>query len=68
MAEKIPEGWVSFPMNPNRRHDVDPVQQARALHAKYLAQHAGKPMPEAWQDINEARDQRSRDLDLYEQA
>jgi excisionase family DNA binding protein len=52
------------PMNPDRRTDVDPVALAKALHAKQRAKYRGKgPQREAWEDINEMRDERSRELE-----
>jgi excisionase family DNA binding protein len=52
----------AFPMSP-RTPGVDPVALARALHAKQRAKPGWGSGPEAWEDINEARDERSRELD-----
>ena len=62
MAEKERERLNLFPMAP-RRPGVDPVAAAKALHAKFLAKRGREPIPEAWQDINEARDERTRELE-----
>ena len=63
MSQREREKLNLSPLNPDRPPDVDPVAQARALHANWRAEHGGKTMPEAWEDINEARDQRTRELD-----
>jgi excisionase family DNA binding protein len=51
-----------FPMS-TPRPGVDPVDQALALHAKWREKHGqAARRPEAWEDINQMRDQRTRDL------
>ena len=50
-----------FPMS-TPRPSVDPVEQALALHAKWREKHGqAARRPEAWEDINEMRDQRARE-------
>jgi excisionase family DNA binding protein len=51
------------PMAPNRTRDPDAVAKARAFQAKLLANRGGKLFPESWPDINEMREERSRDLE-----
>jgi hypothetical protein len=62
MSESERQRLNLFPMNPNRRTDIDPVEQALALHAKWRAKHGEYRGPQAWEDINAARDERTRDL------
>ena len=51
-----------FPMAPERRRIGDAIAKARALQAELLAKRGGKPFPESWQDINEARERRPQSL------
>jgi excisionase family DNA binding protein len=51
----------AVPMS-NPDPNVDPVALARALHEKYLAEHGGVFMPDSADLINEAREERSREL------
>lgn len=63
MAEKERERLNLVPMAP-RRPGIDPVEQALTLRAKLRAKYGDQRSgPEAWEDINEARDQRTRDLE-----
>ena len=41
------------------KDDADAVAQARELQKAVLKRRHGKPLPEAWEDINEAREERS---------
>lgn len=54
---------LTLPMSAFATGDNEAVARARALQASLLAKRGGKPMPEAWQDIDEAREQRSQGLD-----
>ena len=64
MAEQERERLHLFPMNPQRRPGVDPVKQALVLQAKLRAKYGDQRRgPEAWQDINEMREERSRELE-----
>jgi len=46
------------PMAPSQ-DDSGVVARARALQAALLEKRHGKPLPESWDDINQAREQRS---------
>ena len=51
------------PMSPGPKESADVViARARALQEKILARRGGQLLPESWIDINEARDERSKDL------
>ena len=51
-----------FPMAPHREA-IDQVEQALALQAKLRAKYGGQRAgPEAWEDVNEMREERSREL------
>jgi excisionase family DNA binding protein len=51
-----------FPMAPGRARK-DAVTRAEAFRAEMLAKRGGVPFPPAWIDINEMREERSRELE-----
>lgn len=51
------------PMAPYRAPDPDAVRKARAFQARLVAKRGGKLFPESWADINEMREERSRELE-----
>ena len=51
-----------FPMSQPHRN-VDPVAQSLGMIASWRAEHRDERWPAAWQDINEMREERSRDLE-----
>jgi excisionase family DNA binding protein len=60
--ERLSEMVHLVPMAPGRARK-DAVERAAAFRAEMLAKRGGVPFPPAWIDINEMRDERSRDLE-----
>jgi excisionase family DNA binding protein len=60
--ERLSETMHLVPMSQGE-HRGDEIEEARKFRAELLAKRGGVPFPPAWVDINEMRDERSRDLE-----
>ena len=62
LSEADRERLNAFPMS-SPTPGVDPMEQARAFRERLRARRGDQRWPEAWEDINEMRDERSREQD-----
>jgi excisionase family DNA binding protein len=60
--ERLSERMHLVPMAPGRARK-DAVERAQAFRSEMLAKRGGVPFPPAWIDINEMREERSRELE-----
>jgi excisionase family DNA binding protein len=60
--ERLSETMHLVPMSQGE-HRGDEIEEARKFRAELLAKRGDVPFPPAWVDINEMREERSRDLE-----